>query len=156
MQRITITVEDGFLDEIDRVMVARGYQNRSAAIRDLARAGLREATAGATGQSDAIGALLYVYEHNRRELPRRLASTFHDHHDLSLASLHVHLSHETCLEVNLLQGPGADVRHLADHVIAERGVHYGQLVTVPVAIAADRHAHGAHQRRHAHTHVRGA
>lgn len=156
MQRITITVEDGFLDEIDRIMATRGYENRSEAIRDLARAGLREAAASKVSDGDAIGALLYVYEHDRRELSQRLASTFHEHHDLSLASLHVHLSHETCLEVNLLQGPGADVSHLADHVIAERGVHYGQLVTVPVTVGVDKHSHGARQRRHTHTHVRGA
>lgn len=155
MQRITITVEDGFLDEIDRVIAAKGYENRSEAIRDLARTGLREAMTR-TEDTDTIGALLYVYAHDRRELTQRLASTFHEHHDLSLASLHVHLSHETCLEVNLLQGRGTEVRHLADQVIAERGVHYGQLMTVPVTTGVGGHSHGSRHPRHTHTHVRGA
>ena len=42
MQRVTVTLDDELVAEIDRIAAARGYQNRSEAIRDLARAGLRE------------------------------------------------------------------------------------------------------------------
>ena len=42
MQRITITIEDELLAEIDAAAEARGYQNRSEIIRDLARAGLQQ------------------------------------------------------------------------------------------------------------------
>ena len=37
MQRVTITIDDELMDELDRIIAARGYQNRSEAIRDLAR-----------------------------------------------------------------------------------------------------------------------
>ena len=40
MQRITITVDDDLMDDVDRLIERRGYQNRSEAFRDLARAGL--------------------------------------------------------------------------------------------------------------------
>ena len=43
MQRVTITLDDALMDELDAIIAARGYQNRSEAIRDLARAGIREA-----------------------------------------------------------------------------------------------------------------
>ncbi|HXW28290.1 MAG TPA: ribbon-helix-helix protein, CopG family, partial [Xanthobacteraceae bacterium] len=36
MQRITITVDDDLMDDLDRIIAARGYQNRSEAVRDLA------------------------------------------------------------------------------------------------------------------------
>jgi metal-responsive CopG/Arc/MetJ family transcriptional regulator len=42
MQRVTITIDDELMTELDRIIAARGYQNRSEAIRDLARAGIRE------------------------------------------------------------------------------------------------------------------
>src|SRR5204862_432000 len=35
MKRITITIEDEFLAEIDAAAEARGYQNRSEILRDL-------------------------------------------------------------------------------------------------------------------------
>ncbi len=155
MQRITIVLDDELLAEVDRMTAARGYQNRSEAIRDLARAGLREGggTAAPTGQ--CVGALVYVFDHNSRELAKRLTRSFHDHHDLSLASMHVHLDHESCLEVAVLKGRAKDVQHLADHVVAERGVRHGRLVTVPVSLESQTHAHGPEPRHpHLHAHVR--
>lgn len=44
MQRVTITLDDELMKELDRVISVRGYQNRSEAIRDLARAGIAQAT----------------------------------------------------------------------------------------------------------------
>ena len=43
MQRVTITIDDELAAELDRFMAARGYANRSEAIRDLARSGLQQA-----------------------------------------------------------------------------------------------------------------
>ena len=40
MQRVTITIDDELVGEIDAFMETRGYANRSEAIRDLARSGL--------------------------------------------------------------------------------------------------------------------
>ena len=43
MQRVTITLDDDLMADLDRIIAARGYQNRSEAIRDLARSGLEQA-----------------------------------------------------------------------------------------------------------------
>lgn len=148
MQRITITLDDDLLSEVDAFMAARGYASRSEAIRDLARSGLASAAdarpdpAGDT--RPCVGALVYLFDHETRELSRRLTDTHHHHHDLSLVTTHVHLDAERCLEVALLRGPRGAVRHFADHVISERGVRYGRLVLVPDAEgAADHHVHAA-------------
>ena len=78
-----------------------------------------------------MAALVYVYDHASRDLSRRLVQNFHGHHDLSLATLHVHLDDHNCMELTALQGPTEDVQHFADHVIAERGVKYGRVITIP-------------------------
>jgi CopG family nickel-responsive transcriptional regulator len=140
MQRLTITVDDELVAEIDRIVAARGYQNRSEAIRDLARAGLQQVALGADEAKECVAALVYVYDHAARELSKRLTRAFHDHHTLSLASLHVHLDHDSCMEVNVLRGPTGDVQHFADHVVAERGVRHGQVVMV--AAPSHNHPHG--------------
>ncbi len=54
--------------------------------------------------------LSYVYEHEKRDLASRIVSTQHHHHDLSVATLHVHINHDDCLEttdvmMNILQTP---------------------------------------------------
>jgi len=130
MQRVTITIDDDLLAEIDAAASARGYQNRSEIFRDFARAGLQQSTHSADG-GDCVAALVYVYDHASRDLSRRLVESFHGHHDLSLATLHVHLDNHNCMEITALQGPTNEVQHFADHVIAERGVRYGRVITIP-------------------------
>jgi CopG family nickel-responsive transcriptional regulator len=148
MQRITVTLDDGLMAEIDRIIKARGYQNRSEAIRDLARAGLEQSAVEAGGTRPCVAALAYVYDHAARELPKRLTGDFHRHHDLAQATLHVHLDQHTCMEVAVLKGRGVDVQTFANRVIAERGVRHGHLYFVPMDGAKRPH------HRHAHPHSR--
>ena len=157
MRRVTVTLDDELLKEIDRLIRRRGYQNRSEAIRDLARAGVRQAAEEQGTSKACVAALVYVYDHESRDLSKRLVQSFHDHHDLALATTHVHLDHESCLEVTMLKGPTPEVEKVANRVIAERGVRYGRLVMVPVEIKPQKHAHATpHGHAHAHDHIRPA
>ena len=157
MQRVTITLDEELVVELDRLIASRGYQNRSEAIRDLARAGMRQVAEESGEAGHCVAALVYVYDHEERELSKRLTHLFHDHHDLSQAGMHVHLDHGSCMEVAVLRGDAHEVRHLADHVIAERGVRHGRLVTVPVAMETEKHAQvGEPSHKHMHLHVRKA
>jgi CopG family nickel-responsive transcriptional regulator len=143
MQRVTITLDDDLMADLDRIIAARGYQNRSEAIRDLARSGLQQAAVEVAGSRRCVAALVYVYDHHARDLPRRLTQEFHDHHNLSQATLHVHLDEESCLEVTVLKGRGSEVQGFANHVIAERGVRHGQVVYVPAPEGMPHdHPHG--------------
>lgn len=149
MPRITISIDEDLLAEIDKITEQRQYQNRSEAIRDLARAGMQSIDTQTDHNAHCVAALFYVYDHQARELSKRLTQTFHDHHDLSLASLHVHLDHGNCMEVSLLRGHVAEVQQFADRVIAERGVRHGKLVVVPSDNESTAHHHdklsdGAH------------
>jgi CopG family nickel-responsive transcriptional regulator len=58
------------------------------------------------------------------------------------------------MEVTVLRGAVGDVRHFADHVIAERGVRHGRLVLVPVEERFEVHTHGAGAAPHQHLHIR--
>lgn len=161
MQRITVTIDDELVDELDQFIEIRNYQNRSEAMRDLVRSGLQrdredQQTVKDGDATSCVAALVYVYDHHMRELAKRLAHTHHDHHDVSVATMHVHLDHDNCMEVALLRGTTGAVRHLAEHVIAERGVRHGRLVTVPVELRTEKHAHGKHTHTHEHAHVKEA
>jgi CopG family nickel-responsive transcriptional regulator len=150
MQRVTITLDDALMADLDAISAARGYQNRSEAIRDLARAGIREAAQEVGRGGACVAALVYTYDHAARQLSKRLTNAYHEHHELSLASMHVHLDHDTCLEVTVLRGRSDDVQHFCDHVIAERGVRHGKIVRVPFDSPAGPHASTRRARGHGH------
>src|SRR5277367_5673024 len=147
MQRLTITIDDDLVAVVDEFIEARGYANRSEAIRDLVRSGLQQSSLEVARSRDCIATLSYVYDHAARELPRRLTQEFHDHHHLAQATLHVHISHDSCLEVTVLKGRSADVRAFADRVIAERGVRHGHVSFMPVE---------GDDKGHVHSHGHGA
>jgi CopG family transcriptional regulator, nickel-responsive regulator len=148
VQRLTITVDDDFDAELDRFMEARGYDNRSEALRDLARTGLQQAAVETGGSGPCIAALIYIYNHEMRDLPKRLTRDFHDRHDLAQATLHMHLDHESCMEVTVLKGKGTDVQEFANHIISERGVRHGHVVYLPGD--AHHHAYDSHAKVHRH------
>lgn len=153
MQRVTVTIDDELMSALDRYMEAGGHQNRSEAVRDLVRAGLLREPRADDHARPCIAALVYVYDHETRQLSRKLVHDHHTHADMSIATLHVHLDESSCLEVSLLKGQKSEVEHFASHLIGERGVRYGQLVVVPAE--AEESAETANQTTPLHPHAHG-
>lgn len=154
MDRFTISLPDELARDFDRWIAARGYANRSEAVRDLLRAELeRRHFADAAAGGDCVGCLSYVYNHHERALAERLTALHHAHHDLTVATMHAHLDHEHCLETVIVRGATTAVRRFADAVCAERGVRHGKLNLV----GAEPHAPHRHSDGDAgHVHLRPA
>lgn len=145
MQRFTISLDAKLANEFDRLIRERGYQNRSEAVRDLLRGRLDALRIQQAQAPFCVASLSYVYNHHERDLAERLTGLQHQHHDLVVASTHVHLDHDDCLETAILRGATEDVRRFADAVAAQRGVRHGQLNLVPVETESGHH-------RHVHSH----
>jgi len=161
MRRLTISMEDDLADTFDRLMKEKGYQSRSEAFRDLLRGALGKETVDHGKAQDCVGSLSYVYNHHERQLAGRLATMHHEHHDLTVSTMHAHLDHDNCIETVILRGPTAVVMSFAESVIAEKGVRHGKFNLIPVETdgggRAHHHQHGpvrGHGHRHAHVHVR--
>lgn len=146
MERFTISLDETLAREFDALIAERGYDTRSEAVRDLIRAALETARqqrhAGGEADGYCVANLSYVFNHHARELSERLTRLQHDQHDLTVAAMHSHLDHEHCLESVILRGPTAAVRRFADTLIAERGVHHGQVNLIGMTLAAADHHHG--------------
>jgi len=154
MERVTISMPDEFAAELAAFMQSGGYENRSEALRDLARLGLKHARVDEGIAGECLGTLSYVFNHHTRELSKRLTDAHHDHHHLQVATMHVHLDHENCLEVAVLRGNVKAVKEFSKGVIAERGVKYGHVSLVPITIKSETHTHGGDSQPHTHTHSR--
>ena len=144
MERFTISLDEKLANEFDQLIRARGYQNRSEAVRDLLRGKLDALRIQEAQAPFCVANLSYVYNHHERDLAERLTELQHQQHDLVVATTHVHLDHDDCLETLLLRGPTPAVQAFANAVTAERGVRHGQLNLVPVdmdATASHVHSH---------------
>ena len=148
MERFTISLDESLARQFDQLIAERGYSNRSEAVRDLIRGAIESDRQRETPSGHCVANLSYVYNHHERDLSERLASLQHDHHELHMATTHVHLDHEQCIETVMLRGPASAVRRFADTITAERGVHHGQLNVV----MARRAEPGGHDHAHHHPH----
>jgi CopG family nickel-responsive transcriptional regulator len=142
MERITISLDEGLARAFDELIRARGYANRSEAMRDLLRRELETRRLEQDQAPFSVGCLSYVYNHHERQLAERLTEHQHHAHDLVVSTMHVHLDHDNCLETLILRGGTGELRLLADRIMAERGVRHGQLNVIPVDMeAVNRHVH---------------
>lgn len=129
VQRISISIDEALLRDLDAWIARLGHDNRSEAIRDL----IRERLVLEGGPDQVVAATLtIVYRHGARELADHLQDLGHDHHELVLSTMHLHLDAARCLEVSALRGPRHEVEHYAGHIIGVKGVLFGALVVAAV------------------------
>lgn len=126
LNRIGVAIDGELLDKFDRLILKRGYTNRSEAFRDLIRDELVE-QAWESPNNLVVGTVTLVYDHHVRQLNQKLTSLQHNHHHSILSTLHVHLDHDNCLEVLVVKGKSSVVRKLADVLISTKGVKHGRL-----------------------------
>ncbi len=129
MSRITrfgISMDSGLLERFDRLIARKGYTNRSEAIRDLVRDSL-VLEEWEYGDSETVGVVSIVYDHERRDLQELLTRLQHRFHKAILSSLHIHLDEHNCLEIVAARGRAADIRAIADQLIGAKGVKHGKL-----------------------------
>lgn len=124
--RFGVSLDSKLLTEFDALIGKKGYTNRSEAIRDL----IRDRLVHEQWQQDdtpVAGAVIMVFDHHSMDLPRRLTELQHDHHDLIVSTVHVHLDHDNCLEVLVLKGAAGEVRQLGEKLISTRGIKHGKM-----------------------------
>ena len=127
--RFGVSIGSGLLEKFDALIEEKGYTNRSEAIRDLIRNRLvKNEWDSKTDSTESIGTITLIYDHHTSETGDKLTGIAHDHHDLVVSSSHVHLTHDSCLEVVIVKGPGNRIRSFADSLTSMRGVKHGELV----------------------------
>lgn len=128
LSRFGVSVEDELLQSFDELINAQGHANRSEALRDLMRDALvRSRLETSPENAEVLGSLTLVYDHHASELNDKMNELQHDHQDLVVSVLHVHVSHEDCMEVIVLRGAIREIRSLSDALLSLKGVKHGRL-----------------------------
>jgi len=126
VSRFSISLPPSLLEQLDEMTREKSYENRSLAIADMIRAQLVEHRQK-FGNEEIAGTITLVYDHHKMHVQETLTDIQHDHHDVILSTVHVHLDHHNCLEVLLVKGKARLIRGIADALIAAKGVKHGKL-----------------------------
>jgi len=128
LQRFGVSMPEDLLKEFDRYIAQRNYQNRSEAIRDLIRDKLVEKEWVEIEEGkDVVGVITFVYDHHKRELVHGLLDVQHRYSHQVLASQHIHLDHDHCLEATIVKGKTETITDLAYKIKSMKGVMHCKL-----------------------------
>ena len=124
--RFSVSLPPQLLEQFDAMAEAKGYDNRSLAIAGMLRGQLVEHRKQFGGE-EIVGTITLVYDHHKQHVQEALTDIQHDHHEVIISAVHVHLDHHNCLEVLIVKGKAALIKKIADELIAAKGVKHGQL-----------------------------
>ena len=147
--RFSVSLESDLLEGFDRYVSDGRFATRSEAIRQLLRQSLTT-RAWETDAQEMTATLTLVYDHHKSHLVEKLIEVQHRHGEMVVATLHVHLDHDHCMEVIVLRGKGSKLRQLAAELRGLKGVHKGELTLADTAPHANGHGH---KHGHAHRHT---
>lgn len=133
LSRFGVSVEEELLGSFDSLIERQGYETRSEAIRDLMRDALIKAKLDNMPENgEVIGSLTLVYDHHAANLQHEMADIQHDLHSNILSVMHLHVSHDDCLEILAIRGTVPDVVELSDKLLSLKGIKNGKLfLTLP-------------------------
>ena len=126
--RFGVSMEKKLLEDFDRLILRKGYTNRSEAMRDLIRNHLVEEE-WQTQKKEMIGVITLVYNHHTRGLSSALTDLQHYFHDLVISTMHIHMDEDNCLEILAVKGMGNKIKSITDKLISIRGIKHGKMIT---------------------------
>jgi CopG family transcriptional regulator, nickel-responsive regulator len=133
VSRISMSLSEELLGELDAMVAQRGFGSRSHALSDMLHQFLTEHKRQ-RGDELMVGTVTLFYDNSVAGLQKQLADLQFRHIDEVISSLHVHLMHNQTMEVILVQGPVRVLQRVADEMISRRGVICGRMHLVAALI----------------------
>ena len=140
LKRFGVSIPEDLLERFDELVEKKGYVGRSEAIRDAMRAYLSQSE-WESSQTGGIATLNIVYRH-KAKLMSELTKAQHSCDAEVISTLHIHLTHDHCLEVITIRGTKEGIENFASKVGGLSGIEYSRLFSFALPNDAEhRHTH---------------
>jgi len=128
--RFGVSLGKELLIKFDKHIKKNNYATRSKAIEDLIRNELikREWVE----DKNTAGSITLVYNHHKRDLTNKLTNIQHQFHKMIIASQHIHLDHDNCLEILVVKGKPVEIETLCNKLKSIKGIKHGSFALATV------------------------
>lgn len=118
MPIVSVSLDKGTLDQVDRIARRRNYSSRSEAVRDALRDLINmDAWGEESGHASVILAVIYD-----KSLQRASLAILQHRFDEIRTSLHTHLDKSDCLQIFVAEGTTPRLKELITEIRHVRGV----------------------------------
>jgi CopG family transcriptional regulator, nickel-responsive regulator len=133
VSRISMSLPEELLIDLDRLVLERGFASRSQAVNDMLHQAVVEHKRQ-VGDDVMVGTITLFYDNSVSGLQKHIADLQFQHIDEVISSLHVHLMHNQTMEVILVQGPARALQAIANEMITLRGIISGKMQLIAALI----------------------
>jgi CopG family nickel-responsive transcriptional regulator len=130
IDRFSVSLDVELLAAFDHHIAARGYENRSEAVRDLIR-DLLLTNRTQNSEEEVAAMLTAVCDHRAADSASRLRAGLLESKALVGGTMHLPLDDHRDLYAISLRGAGQRVQALANQIQAMRGITHGHLSIIP-------------------------
>ena len=123
IKRFGVSLDSELLEKFDKTIERKGYSKRSEAIADIIRNSLIQDSIE-KGKGNVFGIISMVYDHHTRGTDEKLTDVQHSQHNNIIATTHVHIDHNNCLEIIIVSGKANEIKTLAENLQSVRGVKH--------------------------------
>jgi CopG family nickel-responsive transcriptional regulator len=116
-----VTLDVDLLEKLNRFMEIMGYKNRSRIINKALELYITEKMS-LMGEGLGVGVLTLIYDHHIGNIEHEMTHIQHDHLDIIISNLHIHLDKDNCLEVIVVKGDINKIRGLVNQLEKLRGI----------------------------------
>ena len=107
-----VTIPADLLQEIEDFMQKAGIRSRSKLISEALRLYLSERKYLLDESRTFVGGIFIVYNHERGETLEKLVDAQHDYLEIIKSVLHLHITHEKCVEILAVEGSSERIKGL--------------------------------------------
>jgi CopG family nickel-responsive transcriptional regulator len=126
LTRFGVSIDKDLLKKFDSLIRKQKYQTRSKAIEDLIIESVDNANTTSSDETLSIGYIDMLYDHHKRRLLNKITEIQHDFHDIILSSQHVHIDHNTCLEIIVVKGAKSKIERLGHMLKTTKGIKHSK------------------------------
>jgi CopG family nickel-responsive transcriptional regulator len=129
VKRISLSLPPELIAEFDALTRKKVYVNRSKAVADVLRDWISR-DGWVKGKGVKVATISILYDHDMSGVPDRITEIQHKFGGSIIASMHVHLSHDDCLEVIAAKGGAREIQQITNSLASVRGVKHCKLAVV--------------------------
>ncbi len=113
MVRFSVSMPESLAREFDRWLAEKKLKNRSDSIRQIIRSHIGR-TMWELQEGEVYGTFTFSYDHHSRDASHEIMRLQHDFGESIVCTTHVHIDHDTCMEVVLLRGATEDIHRFVE------------------------------------------
>jgi CopG family nickel-responsive transcriptional regulator len=125
MTIISVSVNDGLLEELDKLQRELGFSGRSEVIRAGARMLIADSREKEQLEGTLNAVLLLIHLQKAEDTVTEIK---HDFEDIISTQIHNHLREDKCLEIFILEGDAARIKELVRAFQASGKMDYVKLI----------------------------